>query len=189
MKLPEFGVNRPVATAMLFIGVLTLGIVCLTKLGVDLTPEIEPTRVTVSTIWQGASCEDVEQKVTRVLEKRLGSVANLEEIRSTTSEGRSSITCEFAWGTNIDEASNDVRSKIDAVKRNLPEDVDDPAIYKFDSSAMPVMVIGVTARESIEKLYEIIDDEVFQPLQRLEGIGAVDAFGGLQRQINVTLSR
>ena len=124
MKLPEFGVNRPVATAMLFIGVLTLGIVCLTKLGVDLTPEIEPTRVTVSTIWQGASCEDVEQKVTRVLEKRLGSVANLEEIRSTTSEGRSSITCEFAWGTNIDEASNDVRSKIDAVKRDLPEDVD-----------------------------------------------------------------
>ena len=189
MKLPEFGVNRPVATAMLFLAVLTLGIICLMKLGVDLTPEIEPTRVTVSTTWEGASCEDVEQKVTRVLEKRLGSVANLESIRSRTSEGRSSITCEFAWGTNIDEASNDVRSKIDAVKRNLPDDVDDPAIYKFDSSSMPVMIIGVTARESIEKLYEIIDDEVFQPLQRLEGIGAVDAFGGLKRQINVTLSR
>ncbi|NMA46811.1 MAG: efflux RND transporter permease subunit, partial [Lentisphaerae bacterium] len=189
MKLPEFGVNRPVATTMLFLGVLVLGIICLMKLGVDLTPEIEPTRVTVATVWQGASCEDVEQKVTRVLEKRLGSVANLDEIRSSTSEGRSNITCQFAWGTNIDEASNDVRSKIDAVKRNLPEDVDDPAIYKFDSASMPIMVIGVTARESIEKLYEIIDDEVFQPLQRLEGVGAVDAFGGLQRQINVTLSR
>jgi multidrug efflux pump subunit AcrB len=189
MKLPEFGVNRPVATAMIFLAVLALGIICLMKIGVDLTPEIEPTRVTVATSWQGASCEDVEQKVTRVLEKRLGSVANLEEIRSTTSEGRSSISCQFAWGTNIDEASNDVRSKIDAVKRNLPDDVDDPAIYKFDSAAMPIMVIGVTARESIEKLYEIIDDEVFQPLQRLEGVGAVDAFGGLQRQINVTLSR
>jgi HAE1 family hydrophobic/amphiphilic exporter-1 len=189
MKLPEFGVNRPVATAMLFLAVLALGIICLMKLGVDLTPEIEPTRVTVATTWQGASCEDVEQKVTRVLEKRLGSVANLDEIRSTTSEGRSTISCQFAWGTNIDEASNDVRSKIDAVKRNLPDDVDDPAIYKFDSASMPVMVIGVTARESIEKLYEIIDDEVFQPLQRLEGVGAVDAFGGLKRQINVTLSR
>ncbi|MFA6929045.1 MAG: efflux RND transporter permease subunit [Lentisphaeria bacterium] len=189
MKLPEFGVNRPVATAMLFLAVLTLGIICLMKLGVDLTPEIEPTRVTVATTWQGASCEDVEQKVTRVLEKRLGSVANLEEIRSATSEGRSSISCQFTWGTNIDEASNDVRSKIDAVKRNLPDDVDDPAIYKFDSSSIPIMIIGVTARESIEKLYEIIDDEVFQPLQRLEGVGAVDAFGGLKRQINVTLSR
>ncbi len=189
MKLPEFGVNRPVATAMLFLAVLTLGVICLMKLGVDLIPEIEPTRVTVSTTWQGASCEDVEQKVTRVLEKRLGSVANLEKIRSTTSEGHSSIACEFSWGTNIDEASNDIRSKIDAVKQNLPDDVDDPAIYKFDSSSMPVMIIGVTARESIEKLYEIIDDEVFQPLQRLEGIGAVDAFGGLKRQINVTLSR
>ncbi|MDD3695340.1 MAG: efflux RND transporter permease subunit [Lentisphaeria bacterium] len=189
MRLPEFGVQRPVATVMLFLSVLTLGLICLVKLGVDLTPEIEPTRVTVSTSWQGASCEDVEQKVTRVLEKRLGSVANLEQIRSVTSEGRSSISCEFAWGTNIDEASNDVRAKIDSARSRLPDDVDDPAIFKFDSASMPIMVVGVTARESIEKLYEIIDDEVFQPLQRIEGVGAVDAFGGLKRQINVTLSR
>ena len=189
MRLPEFGVQRPVATAMLFLSVLALGWVCLLKLGVDLVPEIEPTRVTVFTLWQGASCEDVEQKVTRVLEKRLGSVANLEQIRSVTSEGRSSISCEFAWGTNIDEASNDVRAKIDASRSQLPDDVEDPAIFKFDSASMPIMVIGVTARENIEKLYEIIDDEVFQPLQRIEGVGAVDAFGGLQRQINVALSR
>ncbi|NLF93254.1 MAG: efflux RND transporter permease subunit [Oligosphaeraceae bacterium] len=189
MKLPEFGVNRPVATAMLFLSVLTLGIICFSKLGIDLAPEIEPTRVTVMTSWEGASCEDVENKVTRVLEKRLGSVSNLDEIRSSTSEGRSVISCQFTWGTNIDEACNDIRSKVDTAKRNLPDDVDDPVIYKFDTADMPIMLIGVTARESIEKLYETIDDEVFQPLQRLEGVGSVDAFGGLKRQINVTLSR
>ncbi len=169
MKLPEFGVTRPAATTMLFLALLTLGIICFSKLGIDLTPEIEPSRVSVMTTWEGASCEDVETKVTRVLEKRLGSVSNLDEIRSSTSEGRSMITCEFTWGTNIDEASNDVRDQIDRVKRNLPDDVDDPLIFKFDSANMPIMVVGVTAKESIEKLYDIIDDEVFQPLQRLEG--------------------
>ena len=189
MKLPEFGVNRPVATAMFFLMLLALGIICFIKLGIDLAPDIEPSMVTVTTTWEGASCEDVETKVTRVLEKRLGSVSNLDEIRSNTSEGRSQITCQFTWGTDIDEASNDVRSQIDRVRRSLPDDVDDPLIFKFDSANMPIMVIGVTAKESIEKLYDIIDDEVFQPLQRLEGVGSVDAFGGLRRQINVVLSR
>ncbi|MBQ4480779.1 MAG: efflux RND transporter permease subunit [Victivallales bacterium] len=189
MKLPEFGVTRPIATSMLFVMVLVLGVICFSKLGVDLTPEIEPTRVTVMTTWEGASAEDVESKVTRVLEKRLGSVSNLDEIRSTTREGVSNISCTFTWGTNIDEASNDVRSKVDMAKDSLPDDADTPTIFKFDSADMPILLIGVTAKESIEKLYDIIDDEVAQPLQRIEGVGAVNAFGGLQRQINIILSR
>ena len=189
MKLPEFGVRRPIATSMLFIMVLVLGVICFSKLGVDLTPEIEPTRVTVMTTWEGASAEDVESKVTRVLEKRLGSVSNLDEIRSTTREGVSNISCTFTWGTNIDEASNDVRSKVDMAKDSLPDDADTPTIFKFDSADMPILLIGVTAKESIEKLYDIIDDEVAQPLQRIEGVGAVNAFGGFQRQINIVLSR
>ena len=147
MKLPEFGVNRPAATAMLFLAVLTLGIICFLKIGLDLTPEIEPTRVTVVTTWQGASCEDVETKVTRILEKSLGSVSNLDEIRSSTSEGRSTIACTFTWGTNIDEASNDIRARVDRAKRSLPDDIDDPLILKFDSASMPVMLIGVTAKD------------------------------------------
>ena len=155
---------------MFFLMLLALGIICFIKLGIDLAPDIEPSRVTVMTPWEGASCEDVETKVTRVLEKRLGSVSNLDELRSSTSEGRSMITCQFAWGTNIDEASNDVRDQIDRVKRNLPDDVDDPIIFKFDSANMPIMIVGVTAKESIEKLYDIMDDEVFQPLQRLDSL-------------------
>lgn len=189
MKLPEFGVRRPVATVMLFVSVLVLGVISFSKLGIDLMPDIEPTRVTVRTTWEGASAEDVESKVTRVLEKRLGSVSNLDEIRSSTSEGVSNISCTFTWGTNIDEASNDVRSKVGLAENALPDDVDTPQIFKFDSADMPIMTIGVTASESVEKLYDIIDDEVVQPLQRLDGVGAVNTFGGLQRQITVTLSR
>lgn len=189
MSLPEFGVRRPIATGMLFLAMLVLGLVCFQRLGLDLMPEIEPTRVTVMTTWEGASAEDVEAKVTRVLEKRLGSVANLDEIRSTTSEGVSNISCTFTWGTNLDEASNDVRSKVDMAVSRLPDDVDTPTIFKFDSADMPIMLIGVTAKESLEHLYDIIDDEVAQPLQRLDGVGSVDAHGGLQRQISVILSR
>ncbi len=174
---------------MLFLAILILGIVCFSRLGLDLMPDIEPTRVTVMTTWAGASAEDVETKVTRVLEKRLGSVPNLDELRSNTSEGVSNISCTFTWGTNIDEASNDVRSKVDMAIPNLPDDVDTPTIFKFDSADMPIMLIGVTAKESIEHLSDIIDDDVAQPLQRLEGVGSVDAHGGLQRQINIVLSR
>ena len=189
MRLPEFGVRRPIATGMLFLAILVLGVICFFKLGLDLMPEIEPTRVTVMTTWSGASAEDVETKVTRVLEKRLGSVSNLDTIRSNTSEGVSNISCTFTWGTNIDEASNDVRSKVDMAISALPDDVDTPTIFKFDSADMPIMLLGVTARESREHLNDIIDDEVAQPLQRLDGVGSVDAFGGLQRQISVVLSR
>ena len=99
MKLPELGVQKPVTTLMFFLAVFVMGAVMLTQLPVDLMPEIEQPTVTVVTTWEGASAEDVESKVTKVVERALGTVNNLEEMTSATIEGISSVTCEFAWGT------------------------------------------------------------------------------------------
>lgn len=187
MKLSELGVYRPVTTLMFFLAVLVVGGVMITELSVDYLPEIDNPTVTVITEWSGASTEDVEKKVTQLIERALGSVNNLKEMTSATVEGISSVTCEFTWGTDLDEASNDMRSNVDRVKGDLPEDAEEPRFMKFNTSQIPIQFYGVTARESVEKLYEIIDREVSDPLKRLPGVGTVNLFGGLQRQIQVLL--
>ncbi len=172
---------------MFFLAVLMIGAVMIMELSVDYLPEIERPTVTVVTEWSGASTEDVENKVTKQIERALGSVNNLKELTSATVEGISSVTCEFVWGTDLDEASNDMRSNIDRVKRDLPEDAEEPRFMKFNTSQIPIQFYGVTARESVENLYDIIDRDVADPLKRLPGVGTVNLFGGLQREIQVRL--
>lgn len=187
MKLTELGVRKPITTLMFFLAVLIIGVVMLLKLSVDYLPEIDNPTVTVVTEWSGASTEDVENKVTKLIERALGSVNNLKEMVSATSEGISSVTCEFIWGTNLDEASNDMRSNVDRVKGLLPDDAEEPRFMKFNTSQIPIQFYGVTAKESVEGLYKIIDREIADPLKRLPGVGTVLLFGGLQREIQVLL--
>lgn len=187
MKLPELGVQKPVTTLMFFLAVLVLGAVMATQLPVDYLPEIEQPTVTVITTWEGVSAEDVESMVTKLVERALGSVNGLEEMTSATVEGISSVTCEFAWGTNLDEASNDIRSNLERIRKSLPDDADPPVLRKFDTSQIPIQFYGITCDESLERLEEIAENEIADPLKRLPGVGAVDMFGGLDRQINIRL--
>ncbi len=187
MRLPELGVRKPVTTAMFFLAVFVLGSVMVTQLPVDLMPEIERPTVTVVTTWEGVSAEDVETLVTKVVERALGTVNGLEEMTSATIEGVSSVTCEFAWGTNLDEASNDIRSNLERIRKTLPDDADPPVLRKFDTSQIPIQFYGITCDESIEDLEEIANNEIADPLKRLPGVGAVNLFGGLERQINIRL--
>ena len=187
MKLSELGVQKPVTTLMFFLAVLVIGAVMIMDLSVDYLPEIDNPMVTVVTEWSGASAEDVENKVTKLMERALGSVNNLKDMTSATREGISTVTCEFMWGTDLDEASNDMRSNVDRVKGSLPDDAEEPRFMKFNTSQIPIQFYGVTAKESVEKLYDIIDREVADPLKRLPGVGTVNLFGGLQREIQILL--
>ena len=187
MKLAEVGVRQPVLTAMVFMAILVLGVVSYTRLPVDLMPEMENPSISVSTTWLGASTTDVENKVTRVIEKQLATVSDLSELTSRTREGLSSVTCLFEWGTDLNEAANDIRDKLEFAKRQLPKDADNPIVLKFNSSSMPVIFFGATAKESWEGLYNLIDREVGDRLKRVNGVGAVQVFGGLERQINIDL--
>jgi len=187
MNLSALGVRRPVTTLMFFLAVLVIGGGMYTRLSVDYLPEIDNPMVTIVTTWSGAGTEDVETKVTKILERALGSVNNLKEMTSTTKEGQSRITCEFTWGSNLDEASNDIRSALDRVANSLPDDADEPRIMKFDTTQIPIQFYGITAVESAERLYDIIDERVADPLKRLDGVGTVNIFGGDQREIHVLL--
>jgi HAE1 family hydrophobic/amphiphilic exporter-1 len=189
VKLSELGVAKPVTTTMIFLAILVFGFVSLYLLPLDLMPEIEPPAISVITAWTGASTEDVETKVTRVIENNLSIINNLDKINSTTREGLSSVTCQFNWGTDLDEAANDIRDRLEFAKRVLPDDVETPFVFKFNSSLMPVLFVSITCSESWEKLEKIINDDLADPLKRLPGVGAVQTIGAPHRQINVLLNR
>ena len=187
MKLSELGVRKPVTAIMVFFAILILGYISYKMIPVDMMPEIESPTVSVMTTWDGASPEDMETKVTRLIESVLGGVTDLDEISSQTREGRSHVTCKFTWGTELGEASNDMRDLIERAKRRLPDDADDPIMFKFNSANMPIMFYGITARENREKMYDIVNDEIVDVLKRVSGVGSVEAFGGFERQVNVHL--
>ena len=187
MFLSEFGVKRPVATLMAFLALLVLGCIAWTRLAVDMMPEIESPSISVYTRWDGASTEDVERQVTRVVESALGSVTDLDEIASSTSEGVSRVTCKFKWGTELGEAANDMRDLLERAKRRLPDDADDPIMFKFNTANMPILGFAVTATENVESLENTVDDDIVDVLKRVPGVGTAEAFGSLTRQINVHL--
>lgn len=187
MNLSETGVRRPVATLMAFVAVFLLGFIAWQRLAIDMMPEIESPSISVFTRWDGASTEDVEQQITRPIESALGSVTDLDEITSTTSEGVSRVTCKFKWGTELGEAANDMRDLLERAKRRLPDDADDPVMFKFNTANMPILGFSVTATENIEKMEDTVNDDIVDVLKRVPGVGTAEAFGGLERQINLHL--
>ena len=187
MKISELGVKRPVTTLMVFLVIFILGVVSYRFLAVDMMPEIETPTVSVITTWEGASSEDVENKITRVIEQVLGSVNNLDEIMSGTREGRSFVQCKFKWGTDLGEASNDIRDLLERAKRSLPDDADTPMLFKFNTSNIPILGFGITAKENIGAMDELVNDDVVDVLKRVPGVGSAEARGGLVRQININM--
>lgn len=192
MRLPEFGVKKPVTNLMIFFAIIVLALYSLTRLGIDSMPEIESPIITVITSYGGASPEDVEIRVTEPLENQLATTPGIEKITSRSRDGASVITLKFKWGTNLDEASNDIRDRIELAKRvlpDIPDEIDNPFLYKFNTANIPIVFFGITAKESYPKLQDLIDDSIGDALRQLPGVGTVQLFGGLERQINIWIDR
>ncbi|MEJ2744410.1 MAG: efflux RND transporter permease subunit [bacterium] len=192
MRLPEFGVKRPVTNLMIFLGIIVIALYSMTNLGVDLMPEIEPPAITVISAYPGANPEDVESKVTEPLENQLATTPGLDKIFARCLEGLSLITMKFRWGTNLDEASNDIRDRIDRAKKflpDIPDEMDNPFIFKFNTAMIPILFIGFSADRSYPDLYDIIDKRILDELKQIPGVGTVQLQGGLQRQINIWIDR
>ncbi|MFH0912728.1 MAG: efflux RND transporter permease subunit, partial [Candidatus Omnitrophota bacterium] len=192
MNLPEFGVKKPVTNLMIFSAILIVAFYSLSRLGIDMMPEIEPPAITVIASYAGASPEDVEIKVTEPLENQLATTPGLDKLTSRSLEGASLITLKFKWGTNLDEASNDIRDRIERAKRflpDIPDEMDNPFIFKFNTAMTPILFVGVTAEQTYPQLYDLIDKKVGDALRQIPGVGTVQFYGGLERQINVWINR
>ena len=185
MSLYEGAVKRPSMTTLCFVAVAIFGLFSLSRLPIDLLPDIETNTIMVMTSYQGASASDIENNVSRPLENTLNSVEHLKHITSSSSEGISVITLEFEFGYDIDVLTNDVRDKLDMVTSMLPDEVNTPIIFKFSTDMLPILMLSVQAEESQPALYKILDDAVVNPLARIPGVGTVSVAGAAQREINV----
>ncbi len=185
MSLYGSAVKKPVTTALVFVAVVILGLFSLTRLSVDLLPQIETNMIMVMTAYPGASASDIEMNVTKPLENTLNSVSDLKNITSQSKENISIVTLEFEYGTDIDVATNDVRDKLDMVESALPDDVENPIIFKFGTDDIPILLLSVTAEESTSALYKILDDKVANPLARISGVGAVSIAGTPIRELQI----
>ena len=184
MNIYKTSVNNPVTTIILFVAIMIFGGVSLSRLGIDLFPDIESNAMLVMTSYPGASAEDIENNVTRPIENVLNGVDHLKDITSTSKENISIVALEFEYGYDLDVLANDVRDKLDMLS-TLPDGVSTPIIFKFSSDMMPVLMIGVTAEESMPGLYKILDDQIVTPLARVSGVGSVSIAGIPEREIQV----
>jgi len=189
MKLAQLSVNRPVTTLMIFVAMVVLGLVSMSMLGLDLMPDLEIPAVSILTAYQGAGPEEVETLITEPMEDTLSTISGVDEVISVSKEGMSAVTLRFDWGEKIDEHVNDVRERIDLIRERLPEEAENPLIFKFDLSMIPIAIIAFTAEDSYPDLQDIVDEQIVDPLKRVEGVASVTAGGGLQRQIRVDIDR
>jgi hydrophobe/amphiphile efflux-1 (HAE1) family protein len=188
MTLPKISVNKPVATAMVFLAVLLFGLVSLKLLPLDVMPAMELPSLTVVTVYPGASANEVEDQISRVLESSLSGAENLKNIKSTSRENVSIVSLEYNWGSDITEAANNARDLMERVKSQMPSGSKEPFIIKVNSSMMPVLIYSVTAKEDYNGLGQILEDDIASPLRKVEGVGSVIYMGQPEREIKVNVN-
>jgi hydrophobic/amphiphilic exporter-1 (mainly G- bacteria), HAE1 family len=189
MSIPRIAIARPITMFMISAIIILLGGISLTRLPVDLLPDVQYPTVSVRIQYPGVGPQEIEQLLTRPIEQAVGAVAGLEQINSTSQEGSSSVRLLFAWGTDLSEAMDDLRTRLDRVRGRLPEDAEALTIFKVDSNAMPIMSLGIEGNYDRVVLREMAENIISQRLERVNGVASVTTFGGLRRQIHVELSK
>ncbi|MBI4888587.1 MAG: efflux RND transporter permease subunit [Acidobacteria bacterium] len=189
MSIPRLAIHRPVTMFMLSAVIVLLGAISLTRLPVDLMPDFALPTISVTVTYTGVGPLEMEQLVTRPLEQAAAAVPGVQQVNSSSSEGRSQVRMNFAWGTDMSEAIDEVRSRVDRVRGRLPEDADPPQIFKADANAQPIINLAVEGDFDPVALREIAQNELAPRLERAPGVAAVTVNGGLRRQIHIELSK
>jgi HAE1 family hydrophobic/amphiphilic exporter-1 len=187
MNLPRFSVKRPIFTTMVTLIVVILGAVSLSRLRIDMLPNIELPTLSIRTDYEGASPEVMERLVTQIIEEIVATVPGVEEITSTSSEGRSRVRVSFVWGTEIDTAAIDVQGKLEDEINELPDDIVRPRIRKFDIASFPVVLLGISSSLDPVELTELIEVQIRYRFARIPGVAQVDAWGGFNREVRIEL--
>jgi len=187
MNLPGFSVKRPIFTTMVTLIVVILGAVSLSRLQIDMLPNIELPTLSIRTDYEGASPEVMERLVTQIIEEIVATVPGVEEITSTSSEGRSRVRVSFVWGTQIDTAAIDVQGKLEDEINELPDDIVRPRIRKFDIASFPVVLLGISSNLDPVELTELIEVQIRYRFARIPGVAQVDVWGGFNREVRIEL--
>ncbi|MGD8611075.1 MAG: efflux RND transporter permease subunit [Desulfobacterales bacterium] len=187
MNLPSFSVKRPIFTTMVTLIFVILGAVSLSRLQIDMLPNVELPTLTIRTNYEGASPEVMERLVTQIIEEIVATVPGVEEITSSSSEGRSTVRVSFVWGTDIDTAAIDVQGKLEDEINELPDDIVRPRIRKFDIASFPVVLLGISSTLDPVELTELIEVQIRYRFARIPGVAQVDTWGGFKREVRIEL--
>ena len=164
-----------------------LGAVSLSRLQIDMLPNIELPTLSIRTDYEGASPEVMERLITQIIEEIVATVPGVEEITSSSSEGRSNVRVSFVWGTEIDTAAIDVQGKLEDEINELPDDIVRPRIRKFDIASFPVVLLGISSNLDPVELTELIEVQIRYRFARIPGVAQVDVWGGFNREVRIEL--
>lgn len=185
MNLWELCIRRPIFTVMIVLAPVVLGVAAYSRLGLDLFPNVDLPVVVVTTTLKGASVEEMETSVTKVLEETVNTISGIEALRSNTKEGYSQIVVEFELAKDGDVAAQEVRDRVASALAKLPTGTDSPLIDKFDLDAAPVMTIAISGKRDFREVTELARKQIKEQLETVGGVGAVTLVGGRTRAINV----
>ncbi|MFB6279569.1 MAG: efflux RND transporter permease subunit [Salinibacter sp.] len=189
MSLYDTSIRRPVATAMTFLAILVVGIVSFRYLPVDLLPEIEYPRVTVYTNYPNVGPEEIEKIITDPVANAVSGVPNVERMTSSSDEGGSRVNLEFAQGTDLNAAANDVRAALDRIRDELPVEAEPPGIWKFDPNSQEIVSVAVQSSRNLESLTRLLERDLSRRFEQVPGVGTLNIQGGIYREVQVNIER
>jgi Cation/multidrug efflux pump len=189
MSLYDTSIRRPVATAMTFLAILVVGIVSFRYLPVDLLPEIEYPRVTVYTNYPNVGPEEIEKIITDPVANAVSGVPNVEQMTSSSDEGGSRVNLEFAQGTDLNAAANDVRAALDRIRDELPVEAEPPGIWKFDPNSQEIVSVAVESSRDLESLTRLLERDLGRRFEQVPGVGTLNIRGGIYREVQVNIER
>src|SRR5690348_6642157 len=189
MSIARFSVSKPVAVTMRIASLVLLGIVCLTKLPVDLLPKVSYPTLAVVTSWPNVAPEEMETQITRPIEQAVSSAPNINNVSSQTFEGVCTVRVQFNWGTDIAQGALDVLQLVQRARQNFPNDptLQSPIVFKYDPSTLPTLVFGVSGMDDPIKLRSVLDNEITPLLESANGVASAVVTGGAQRAIIVNV--
>lgn len=191
MNIPKLSISQPVLITMLMSALVVVGLLAYTHLPLDLLPDVSFPIVAVSTVYPGASADDVETSITKPIEEAISSLNGVQSVNSTSLENLSQVTVQFTLDTNAQAAAQNVQEKINAIRGSFPLAAQSPTVQRFDFAALPIMTLGIadnTGKTNSEELRRFVDDSIAPSLERLDGVAQVNVSGGLIRQIQVQLN-
>jgi HAE1 family hydrophobic/amphiphilic exporter-1 len=189
MALTQTSIRRPVATAMLFLVILVVGVVSFRYLPVDLLPEIDYPRLTVYTNYPNVGPEEIEKIITDPIENAVSGVPNVERMTSRSDEGGSRVSLEFAQDTDLNAAANDVRAALDRIRDDLPVEAEPPGIWKFDPNSQEIVSIAVESSRDMASLTRLLERDVAKRFEKIPGVGTIEIRGGVYREVQVNIDR
>jgi HAE1 family hydrophobic/amphiphilic exporter-1 len=190
VNLTKIAISRHLVVVMAVIAAVLAGVLAYTSMRVELDPDVTFPTITVSTVYPGAGPEEIANLVTKPLEDTISGIANVREVSSTSREGASSIVIMFAFGTNLDAALNDVKSRVDAISDRLPVDALRPTISRFDTSSKAVLTLAVTSsKQTSERLRNLLDTRLRDRFAQINGVAEVTVQGGDVREIQIQLDK